>query len=600
MSQSAPAINKGLKDYYTAYFPLGAAVSPQTPHGEDSALIVNNFNSITGENDVDFDREQNVSEKNQQAYTNPILAGFYPDPSICRAGNDYYITNSSFAYFPGLPIFHSKDLVSWKQIGHAMDRAEQLPLIGAGVSRGLFAPAISYYKGKFYIVCTLIDRGGNFVITATNPAGPWSNPTWIKEVNGIDPSLFFDEQTDKAFIVYNSIPPENKSLWNGHRTIRMYEFDYKNLKVSGQEKLLVNGGVDTSKHPVWIEAPHIYHINGWYYLMCAEGGTGYNHSEVIFRSKSVDGPFIPWDGNPILTQRHLDRSRKNPITTTGHADLVQTQKGTWYAVFLGCRPYEGDLYNIGRETFMAPVTWTSDGWPVITKGDEVVKYQYPIPFSDAKKKPVNIFTGNFTFRDEFSNSTLDHRFIFLRTVTEKWYTTSEPKGSLSIALRPETISGRSNPSFVGFRQQHHQAVATTKISFVPASENEKAGLVIFQSERAFYYLCKSLSDNKSVVQLYQASADTMKLLSAKNINSPGKDIYLRIEPNSSVYSISFSADSKNWIKIQDVDGTILSTARAGGFVGCVFGLYATSLDKPSSTKANFDWFEYTGKDAVYD
>ena len=245
-----------------------------------------------------------TSVRSQQTYTNPILAGFYPDPSICRAGDDYYIVNSSFAYFPGLPIFHSKDLVSWKQIGHAMDRPEQLPLIGAGVSRGLFAPSISYYKGKFYIVCTLIDRGGNFVITADNPAGPWSNPTYIREVNGIDPSLFFDDSTDKAYILYNSDPPGRKSLWNGHRSIRMYEFDYKNEKVIGEEKLLVNGGVDTSKHPVWIEAPHIYLINDWYYLMCAEGGTGYNHSEVIFRSKSPEGPFQPWDKNPILTQRH--------------------------------------------------------------------------------------------------------------------------------------------------------------------------------------------------------------------------------------------------------------------------------------------------------
>lgn len=146
-------------------------------------------------------------------YTNPILAGFYPDPTICRAGDDYYIVTSSFAYYPGLPIFHSKDLVSWTQIGHALDRPEQLPLIGAGVSRGLFAPAMSYYKGVFYIVCTLIDRGGNFVITATDPTGRWSNPTYINQANGIDPSLYFDESTDKAYMVYNSEPPGRKSLW---------------------------------------------------------------------------------------------------------------------------------------------------------------------------------------------------------------------------------------------------------------------------------------------------------------------------------------------------------------------------------------------------
>lgn len=540
------------------------------------------------------------SVQSQQTYTNPILAGFYPDPSICRAGDDYYIVNSSFAYFPGLPIFHSKDLVSWKQIGHAMDRPEQLPLIGAGVSRGLFAPSISFYKGKFYIVCTLIDKGGNFVITADNPAGPWSNPAYIKGVNGIDPSLFFDESTDKAYIVYNSDPPARKTLWNGHRSIRMYEFDYKNNKTIGEEKLLVNGGVDTSKHPVWIEAPHIYRINDWYYLMCAEGGTGYNHSEVIFRSKSPEGPFVPWEKNPILTQRHLDRSRKNPVTTAGHADLVQTQNGTWYAVYLACRPYEGDLYNIGRETFLNPVTWTSDGWPQILKGDETVQYSYPLPLANVNKKPTNPFSGNYTYRDDFNNSKLDFRFIFLRTLTDKWYNTSDKKGSLSIQLRPETVGGRGNPSFIGFRQAHHQSVATAKLQFVPTAENEKAGLVIFQNESAFYYICKSLSEGKPVVQLYQSTKDSlnMTLLAEKTISAT-QDVQFRIEPKNEMYTMSFSTDGKTWTKLQDVDGRILSTAKAGGFVGSVFGLYATSLGKTSSAKAYFDWFEYKGNDPVF-
>src|SRR5882757_6128492 len=190
----------------------------------------------------------------QTTYTNPILSGFYPDPSICRVGDDYYIVNSSFAYFPGLPIFHSKDLVNWEQVGNAMDRPEQLDLKGAGVSRGLFAPTIRYNKGTFYIICTLIDKGGNFVITAKDPKGPWSNPVWLKEVNGIDPSLFFDDNS-KAYVLFNSIPPNNISLHNGHRTIRMLEFDIEKLKVTGEEKLLVNGGTDMAKKPVWIEGP---------------------------------------------------------------------------------------------------------------------------------------------------------------------------------------------------------------------------------------------------------------------------------------------------------------------------------------------------------
>lgn len=532
-------------------------------------------------------------------YTNPILAGFYPDPSICQAGDDYYIVNSSFAYFPGLPIFHSKDLVNWKQIGHALDRPEQLPLIGAGVSRGLFAPAISYYKGTFYIVCTLIDRGGNFVITATNPAGPWSDPVYLKDAPGIDPSLFFDETTDKAYLVFNSDPPNRKTLWNGHRTIRQYDFDYRNIKVTGPERLLVNGGVDTSKHPVWIEAPHIYRINDWYYLMCAEGGTGYNHSEVIFRSKSPEGPFVPWEGNPILTQRHLDRDRKHPVTTAGHADLVQAPDKKWYAIFLACRPYEGDHYNIGRETFMVPVNWTPDGWPVMTKGTEEVQYRYPITVAAKGKNSNNAFTGNFVFRDDFTRPALDVRYTFLRTVTDKWYNTADKKGWLSLQLRPQTVSGRDNPSFVGFRQHHHQGSATTKLSFSPAAENEKAGLVIFQNETHFYYLCKSLENGQPVVQLYQSSKDSMKLLISKPLPSASQDVYLRIEPNKSVYYTAFSTDGKNFTPLQQVDGKFLSTATAGGFVGSVFGLYATSLGKESGTKAYFDWFDYKGNDEVF-
>ncbi|HVF95666.1 MAG TPA: glycoside hydrolase family 43 protein, partial [Flavisolibacter sp.] len=493
----------------------------------------------------------------------------------------------------------SKDLVSWKQIGNAMDRPEQLPLIGAGVSRGLFAPAISYYKGMFYIVCTLIDKGGNFVITANNPAGPWSNPVYIPDVVGIDPSIFFDESTDKAYIVYNSEPPARKSLWNGHRTIRMIEFDYKAMKSVGQEKLLVNGGVDTSKHPVWIEAPHLYKIKDWYYLMCAEGGTGYNHSEVIFRSKSVDGPFVPWEGNPILTQRHLNRNRRNPVTTTGHADLVQTQNGDWYAVYLGCRPYEGEHYNIGRETFLNPVAWTTDGWPVILKSTEEVQFRYPLPLPNVNKKPGNPYSGNFRFRDDFGTEKMDFRYIFLRTVTEKWYNKTDRTGRLSLQLRPQTVSGSENPSFVGFRQQHNTASATTKLEFVPAAENEKAGVVIFQNEAHFYYLCKSMADGKPVVQLYQSSKDSMTLLAAQPLTSAKQDVYLRIEQKKSIYTLSFSSDGKKWKTLKNVDAKFLSTETAGGFVGSVFGLYATSMGKQSTAKAHYDWFEYKGDDAIF-
>ena len=196
---------------------------------------------------------------------------------------------------------------------------------------------------------------------------------------------------------------------------------------------------------------------------------------------------------------------------------------------------------------------------------------------------------------------LNYRYLFLRTVTEKWYNTTEKKSSLGIQLRPETISGKSNPSFVGFRQSHHRAEATTKLEFLPSADNEKAGLVIFQNEGNFYYLCKSLNNGKPVVQLFQGTTDSMKmnLLNQKTLSSAQQGVFFKIEPKNDIYSITFSIDGKGWTKIQDVDGTILSTAKAGGFVGSVFGLYATSSGKPSTTKAYFDWFEYKGKDPVF-
>ncbi len=412
---------------------------------------------------------QKQEETSVEYFTNPILAGFYPDPSICRVGDDFYLTTSTFAYYPGLPILHSNDLVNWETIGFAMDRPEQLNLDGHGVSRGLFAPAIRFHNGLFYITCTLIDTGGNFVITATNPSGPWSDPYWLPEVNGIDPSMYFDE--DKAYIIYNSIPPDNKSLYSGHRTIRMFAFDLESMKVKGEEILLVNGGVDISTNPVWIEAPHIFKKDGYYYLFCAEGGTGYNHSEVVFRSERAEGPYTPWDKNPILTQRHLDPNRANPITTVGHADFVELDDGTWWAVFLGCRPYaDKDYFNTGRETFLSPVKWT-DGWPVINPDFEEIQYSYPTPFPNTTIKQPTY--ARFHHRYEFDTDVLHFNFQFLRTIREPWYSFSDKPGFLTLQVRPETCAERVNPSFIAHRQTHLFGEASTSLESYPGMKMKR-------------------------------------------------------------------------------------------------------------------------------
>ena len=535
-----------------------------------------------------------------QSFTNPVLAGFYPDPSICRAGNDYYIVVSSFAYYPGLPIFHSKDLVNWQQIGAALNRPEQLNLDGAGVSRGLFAPSITYHKGVFYIVCTLVDTGGNFVITATDPKGPWSKPVWLPEINGIDPSIFFDEN-DKAYIVYNSDPPENKSAYEGHRTIRMNELDIEKLKVISDNKIIVNGGTDISKKPIWIEAPHLLKKDDWYYLICAEGGTGYDHSEVVFRSKTIDGHFTPYENNPILTQRTLDPARSHPVTSTGHADFVETPDGKWFAVFLACRPYEGDYYNTGRETFMAPVKW-QDGWPIINPGHAEVKYTYPVPVK--LNASLEKFNGNYLFKDDFNKDTISQRYSFLRTVRENWYSVN--KGALTLQVRPQTCSGSENPSFVGFRQPHLKGHAATAIQFKPIAENEKAGLIVFQSEHHYYFLCQSVENGKPVVQLFKGSGNNgndkkaVLLASAPVQLTQNNNLLLKIMANGNSYSFYYATEKDQWQLLkQNVDAKFLSTKEAGGFVGCMYAMYATSNGIPSTTTVSYQWIECKNEDDVY-
>lgn len=445
------------------------------------------------------------SSMQSQNYFNPILAGFYPDPSICRVKKDFYLVNSTFSYFPGVPIFHSTDMVHWRQIGHVLADTSQLNLDELGVSEGIYAPAITHHNGLFYMITTLVGRGGNFVVTTKNPEGPWSKPYWLPALNGIDPSLFFDDD-GKAYVVFNSVAPDDNELYSGHRTIRMYEFDYKNNTTTGPEYILVNGGTDLKKQPIWIEGPHLYKKDGFYFLMAAEGGTSTNHSEVIFRSKSVNGPYIPFENNPILTQRHLDPNRNFAITSTGHADLIETENGEWWAVFLGCRPYppySQDLYNTGRETFMAPVRWIN-GWPVINPDYEEVQYTYKVPglpVNNISSFPLN---GNFTLTEHFDNKKLPYYWMFLRTPRSTWFSLTDEPSYLKMELRPETCSEMLNPAMLLRRQQHANFNVSAKMDFTPKSENEFSGMIAFQNDKSYYAIGKSLIEGETYIKLIKS------------------------------------------------------------------------------------------------
>ncbi|REA64248.1 glycoside hydrolase family 43 protein [Dyadobacter luteus] len=539
----------------------------------------------------------NASVAQTTTIVNPILTGFYPDPSVVQVGTDYYLVNSTFSYFPGIPVFHSKDLKNWKQIGNVIDRATQMDFMGEKLTRGLFAPAISYHNGTFYVTCTDIDHEGNFIVTAKNPAGPWSDPVRVPQVKGIDPSLYFDDD-NKAYIIYNSDAPDRKPLYSGHRTIRMYEIDPVSLKVIGEEKQLVNGGVDLSKKPVWIEAPHIMKRNGWYYLYAAEGGTSVNHTEVVFRSKSVWGPYVAYENNPILTQMGLPDDREDPITSAGHAQFVDGPDGKTYAIFLAVRPYEGNFYNTGRETFIAPVEWKDD-WPIINPDSKEIKYKYTVNYKEEKQKDALPQAGNFQYTLTFDKK-LDPALLFMRTIDSSSFSLSGKRG-LTMKLKPETIMEMGNPSFIGKRQQHLYCTTDTEIDFSAKSENEKAGLTVFQDESHFYFIGKSLENGKPVMQLYKSGADkkSMELLAQQALTDGSKPVKLRIEAKGDTYSFYFSKGSQ-WELLQDkVDAKLLSTQVAGGFIGCLFGMYATSSGEQTSNSASFKYLKYSGNDPMF-
>jgi len=498
-------------------------------------------------------------------YRNPILAGYYPDPSIVRVGDDYYLINSSFAHFPGIPVFHSRDLVNWTQIGNAIDRPDQLDLSGRSVSEGVFAPDISYHDGSFYIVNTCVRCGGNYVITARDPAGPWSRPTWL-DFDGIDPSLYWEG--DKAYLVNNG-PPNETSRYDGHRAIWVQEFDPHRLALVGKRVQIVNGGVDISKEPSWIEGPHLLKHDGAYYLIAAEGGTADNHSEVVFRSDSVFGPFTPFAGNPILTQRALNPARPHPITSAGHAMLVQTQKGDWWATFLATRPYGADLYNIGRETFLLPVTWR-DGWPIILAPGKPIPFSLKKPDLPAQPAPRLPTSGDFSYTVDFDKGPLGPAWIGIRTPRTPVYAFRH--GGLELRDGAALGDKSGTPAFIGRRQQHAIATVSTTLRYVPSGDGRRAGLAAIQNDGSYLILCVTRIAGKPMAALYaRTGAGIETLLASAPLSA--REAELRIEANGGTMSFRYGRPHDVKQLGEPIDATFLSTKKAGGFVGTVVGPY---------------------------
>ncbi|MDL2299956.1 glycoside hydrolase family 43 protein [Bacteroides sp. OttesenSCG-928-E20] len=503
----------------------------------------------------------------QNGYQNPIIRGFNPDPSICRVNDDYYLVTSSFEYFPGLPIYHSKDLVNWQQIGHCLTRDSQLPLHQVYASGGLFAPSLRYHDGLFYVICTNVSGGGNFFCTATDPAGPWSEPIWVN-IDSIDPEIFWDEDGRTYFVT------------QGNEGIRVTEVDLKTGKVLSPEHL-VWGGIG-GRFP---EAPHIYKKDGYYYLLLGEGGTEYMHSATIGRSKSLLGPYESCPLNPILT--HANRiGQGSPIQGVGHADLIQAADGSWWIVFLGFRvtqPYS--YYHIlGRETFLAPVSWPKGGWPQVN-GNGTVSLQMDVP-----TLPLHPFAKE-PARTNFDQEKLGFEWQYLRNPLRENYSLTEKKGFMRITASPYTLDQTEAVSMICQRQTEHDFTAETQLEFNASKENEEAGMTLIQNNTHHYDVYIKKQKEQYEVQL-RVKVGSLSYIAARKTIKHNK-VKLKIEGSALAYTFYCAeADKDKYEELGTLDTRYLSTEVAGGFTGVMIGLYTSSNGKPTKAKAYFDWFEH--------
>ena len=534
------------------------------------------FSSAVYEGNDDVYNENPLED---DEFYNPILQGFYPDPAIARKGNAYYLVASSFAVFPGVPIFHSNDLVNWTQIGHVLDRKSQLKVQDTEISLGIFAPDIRYNPNNdtFYMITTQFAGGfGNIVVKTQDPKEGWSDPIKL-DFAGIDPAIFFDDD-GKAYVTHNDAPDEGEELYQGHRVIKIWEYDVENDQViEGTDKIIVDGGVDLSKKPIWIEAPHIYKKDGRYYLMCAEGGTGGWHSEVIFVSDKPMGPYEPAPNNPILTQRHFPKDRENKVDWVGHADLVVGPDDKYYGVFLGIRPNEKDRVNTGRETFILPVDWSGE-FPVFENGLVPMEPKLEMPEGVENKTGEGDYfpNGNFTYTEDFTSEKLDYRWIGLRGPREDFMEIT--KNGVKINPFDVNIKEVKPTSTLFHRQQHKDFSFTTTMNYKPKSEKDLAGITALQSEKFNYVFGLTKKDNKDYLVLERTEKGSSKILATKEIEFKGA-LQLRVEADGDDYKFSYALNGDNFKNLGGtVSGDILSTNVAGGFTGTLIGLYATSAN----------------------
>ncbi len=531
----------------------------------------------------------------QEKFSNPIIRGGYPDPSICKVGDTFYLVNSSFEYFPGLPIHKSKDLVNWELIGYGLHRKSQVDsivnLIDVQSNGGIHAPTIRHKDGVYYIITTNVYYDEkqkkaemvNFIITAKNPAGPWSDPIHILGAPGIDPDLFFDDN-GKVWYVGNQMP-ENPNF-NGEGEIWLQELDINEFKLVGEKYLLWRGACGG----VWAEGPHMYKKDGRYYLLIAEGGTSFNHAVMVALSDNVEGPYISNPRNPIITSRHL--SYDNWVNSTGHGDIIELDDGRNYMVLLGIRNQIERGSNMGRETFLAPITWerepfewkeTKHLWPVVSPKTGRIELSNDIVFNNSIQ---NIETS---FKDNFESDILNLKWNFRRYPIENIFHLNKNDKRLNLICHPNQIKERGRAALLGFKQTESSFEYLTQMHFEPNTNGSEAGISFFQKDDNYINFTLIKDNGKHYLQAYVVKNGELISTKKEQLEQFKGQIKFKVIADKEAYKLYFSTKGTYFNLFATLDG---SSLKSNGYTGAHLGLYATSNGKKTKDSASFDYVNY--------
>jgi xylan 1,4-beta-xylosidase len=518
---------------------------------------------------------------------NPILRGFNPDPSILRVGHDYYIATSTFEWFPGVQIHHSRDLVHWRLLTHPLSRTSQLNMLGNPDSCGIWAPCLSHDGNRFYLIYTDVKTWGvmdafkdthNYMVTAPDIMGPWSEPVYLNS-SGFDPSLFHDDDGRKWFL---NMLWDHRQGRNPFAGILLQEYDPVRQKLVGPVHNIFKGT------PIGVtEGSHIYKRDGWYYLLVAEGGTTYEHAATIARSRSLTGPYEVHPQNPLLTSQG-DAGLE--LQKAGHASLVQTQDGEWYMAHLCGRPLTPlGACNLGRETALQKLYWPKGEWPRLASGGN-----RPQVSVEAPNLPAHPFPAQ-PERDDFSGPELSLHWQTQRLPhNASWLSLTERPGHLRIRGRESLIS-RHAQSLIARRLQAHHAEAETVLEFEPEYFQHMAGLVAYYDTQNWVYCCISRDERLGkVIRLMQNdNRRYSEPFEEVSVDGLGR-VYLKVRFAGPVFQFFYSADGQNWKPVGgDFEAGKLADDYCQGlaFTGTFIGLCAQDLSG-GHRAADFDYFSY--------